>query len=205
MTTAFQYIFDNAESISINKRPITSQSISRDLTVRSISRGGQIWRFDVALPNGMPWDTARPFIEAIEYAGRTTEGTVQINNAGYNSWLTNYRGNCISTSGFVADVTEGSNVITLTANPSISSGNKFAVGDIIQLASGHVYSVVENTNSASNTVTLNRSVLDATGSYALFVGPDVTWNVICVGLPTWSIGARNQVSWSGAFSFYEVV
>lgn len=205
MTTAFQYIFDNAESISINKRPITSQTISRDLTVRSISRGGQIWRFDVSLPNGMAWDIARPFIEAIEFAGRSTEGTIQINNSGYNNWLTNYRGDCSTTSGFDAVVVNGSNVITLDSNPSISSGNKLAIGDIIQLGSGHVYSVVENTRFDSNIVTLNRSVLDATGSYTVLIGPDVTWNVICVGLPNWTIMSRNQVSWSGPFNFYEVV
>lgn len=204
MTTAFQWVFDNAETLSINKRGLTSQTISRDNTVRAVSRGGQIWRFDVALPNGMPWDQARPYIEALEAADRFTSGTVQINNVGYNSWLTNYRGDCLTTSGFVVDAVNGSNTVTITSQPS-STVTKFGSGDLIQLGlGGAVYSVATAVPTASNVVTLNRPVLEDTGSYGLFVGPDVTWNVICTQLPSWSIMSRNQVAWSGSFSFYEV-
>ena len=31
-----------------------------------------------------------------------------------------------------------------------------------------------------------------------------TWTVRCVDFPTWTITARNQVSWSGPFVFQEV-
>jgi len=30
-----------------------------------------------------------------------------------------------------------------------------------------------------------------------------TWDVICIQMPTWTINARNQVSWSGPFVFHE--
>ena len=71
-TTAFQYVFDNAESISFDRRAVTAQTISRDQTVRTVSRGGQIWKFNVALPNGIRWSEARPYIEAIDAADRRT-------------------------------------------------------------------------------------------------------------------------------------
>lgn len=36
-------------------------------------------------------------------------------------------------------------------------------------------------------------------------GTDSSWTVRCVEFPNWNISARNQVSWSGAFVFTEVV
>lgn len=204
-TTAFQYVFNNAESISINKKSVVGQTITRNNTVRSVSRGGQIWRFDVKLPDGMSWSLARPYIEAIEYADRYTTGVVNLNNPGYNNWLTPYQGNAVSVSGFTAAINIGVNAITLTANPTTSSGYKFRAGDIIQIGSGHVYSVSEDVAYNSNTVYLNRPVIETSGSYNLTVGPTVNWNVICTSLPQWTIFSRNQVSWSGPFTFYEAM
>ena len=203
-TTAFQYVFNNAESINFNRRAVTASTTSRDGTVRTVSRGGQIWRFEVKLPDGISWSDARPYIEAIDYADRTTDGYVQINNAGYNSWLTAYQGNSVNSTGFVANWTQGATSITLTTSPTTASGYKFRTGDIIQLGStGHVYSVVSDVAYNSNTVNLNRPIIDATGSGSLYVGPNATWRVVCTELPQWTIFSRNQVSWSGAFVFYE--
>jgi hypothetical protein len=185
MTTAFQYVFDNAASISIDRRAVTAQTITRDNTVRSISRGGQVWRFEVQLPDGPRWSELRPYIELIDYADRYTVGTVQINNPGYNSWLTPSLTGVTTTTG---SWTAGSNTIS-TAVP-------LAVGDIIQLGTGHVYSM-------TSTTTVNRPVIDATGSGTITVGPGVTWSVICTDLPKWTVFARDQVSWSGPFVFYE--
>jgi hypothetical protein len=201
MTTAFQYVFNNAESISINRRRVIGSTVTRDNTVRAVSRGGQAWRFEVKLPDGIRWSDARGAIEKIEFLDRSTVGTVQINNAGYNSWLTPYQGN--STGTFTATATIGSNSITLTGGQP-GSGFNFRAGDFIQLgASGHVYSVVSDVVFSSNTVTLNRPVIDATNTYTLTVGPSVTWSVICTDFPTWTIFARDQVSWSGPFVFSE--
>jgi hypothetical protein len=203
MTTAFQYVFNNAESIGMNRRAVTAQTISRDNTVRTVSRGGQIWRFDVKLPDGISWTSARPYIEAIDNADRYTIGTVQLNNAGYNSWMIPYRGNSANYTGFAATWTQGATSITLTTSPTTTTGYKFRVGDIIQLGTGSVYSVSADVAYNSNTVNLNRAILDATGSGNLAVAQNVTWSVVCTELPTWTIFARDQVSWSGNFVFYE--
>jgi len=203
MTTAFQYVFDNAESIGFNRRAVTAQTISRDNTVRTVSRGGQLWRFDVKLPDGIAWSNARPYIEAIDYADRYTIGTVQLNDAGYTSWMIPYRGNSVNKTGFAATWTQGATSITLTSSPTTTSGYKFRVGDIIQLGTGSVYSIVADVAFNSNTVSLNRPVLDATGSGALSVAENVIWSVICTEMPTWNIFSRDQVSWSGSFVFYE--
>lgn len=202
-TTAFQYVFDNAETINFNRKAVTASTTSRDGTVRTVSRGGQIWRFEVKLPDGIRWSDARPYIESIDYADRTTDGNVQINNSGYNSWLTPYLGNSANYTGFSASWTQGATSITLTASPSTPSGYKFKTGDIIQLGTGHCYSVVADVAYNSNTVNINRPVIDSSGNGTLSVGPNVTWRVICTDLPQWTIFSRNQVSWSGPFVFYE--
>lgn len=200
MTTAFQEIFNRAESISINRRATVSQTITRSNVVRSVKRGEPVWRFEVRLPDGIPWTELRPYIEAIDYADRYTTGTVQINNSGYNSWLTNYQGAASTTSGWSGSWTQGATSISVTP-AGYSSGLVFKAGDIIQLGNGRCYSVAADTSSTS--VTLNRPVLDSSGSGAIKIGPACTWTVVCTDMPQWSIFARNQVSWSGAFTFYE--
>lgn len=202
-TTAFQYVFNNAESISIDRRGVTAQTVSRSNVIRTVSRGGQVWRFEVKLPDGPRWSDLRPYIEAIDYADRYTTGLVQINNANYNDWLTPYQGNAANPAAITASWTQGTNTVTLTGGQA-ASGYNFKAGDFIQLgSSGRVYSVVSNVAYNSNTVTVNRPVIDATGSGTLITGTNVTWSVICTELPKWTIFARDQVSWSGAFVFYE--
>jgi hypothetical protein len=200
-TTAFQWVFDHAESVLINRRAIVAQTVSRDQTIRSVSRGGQIWRFNVQVPNGIPWTECRSAIEAIDVADRFTPATVQINNPGYSDWFMNYRGDG---SGFAGTWTRGQTYITLTAGSA--STYKFRAGDLIQLGStGHVYTAAADVPASATTVPLNRPILDATGSGALTVGPNCTFNLRCTVIPDWSIFQRNQVSWTGAFSFVEVI
>jgi len=207
MTTAFQYVFDNAESLSFDRRAITAQTVSRDNTVRTISRGGQVWRFEVTLPDGPRWQDVRPAIEAIEFADRYTVGTVQLNNPGYVSWLSGYRGDSENITGFAGTWTQGATSITLTSSPTTpSSSFKFRAGDFLQLGTtGRVYTVRNNVFWTSNTVLLNRPIIDATpgAPVALRVAENCQFKVICTELPRWTIFARDQVSWAGPFVFYE--
>ena len=204
MTTAFQTVFDYAETISINKQKKVAQTISRDGVVRSTSLGGQTWEFEVALPDGMSWTTMRPLIEAMETLDRVTPGVVRINRPG-NKWLSGYQGNYASTGSITASFTSG-NTINIVSGPVLTTGNKFVAGDFVQLgASGKVYSVAETVPVSSNLITLNRPVRDNTGTYTLVVGQAVSWTVICVEFPRWELFSRDQVRWSGPFRFAEVI
>lgn len=204
MTTAFQTVIDNAEAISFNRRKKVSQTVSRDGTVKSTSLGGQIWEFEVSLPNGPKWSTYRPLIERMEALDRVTVGTIQINSAN-QSWLTGYQGNLTSLSGIGVSFTSG-NTVTITSGASLGSGYRFRSGDLIQLgSSGSVYSVVNDVVYNGTTITLNRPVREAAGSYTLVVGQNVTWSVICVQFPKWTVFARDQVGWDGPFVFAEAV
>lgn len=118
---SFQFIFDNAETISVNNRPVVLQTITRNNTVRATNLGGAVKRYTVKLPDGIPYREISANITAAETLGQHT--------------------------------------------------------------------------SANVTVTLDGTVYD-------------TGNVICTVFPNWTLfgaGNINQVSWDGAFEFYEVV
>ena len=206
MTTAFQTVIDNAEAISFNRKKKVAQTTSRDGTVKSTSLGGQVWEFEVTLPNGPRWSEYRPLIERIEALDRVTVGTIQINKAAH-SWLTGYQGNLSSLSGIGVTFTSGNTVTIASGATGLSSGQfRFRSGDLIQLgSSGSVYSVVNDVAHNGTTITLNRPVREAAGSYTLVVGQNVTWSVICVQFPNWTVFARDQVGWDGPFVFAEAI
>ena len=201
---SFQWIIDNAESISIDRQEVVGQSITRNQTVRATSRGAGIWKFTVKLPDGIAWTDIRGPISTAEKLGRYTTANISLNTTG-QEWLYQYQGNSANYTGFVATITAGSNTITLTTSPTTSSGYKFKAGDLVQLgSSGKVYTVAADVAYNSNSVTLHRAVSEesATG-VALRVGPNCVWTVICTQFPSWTIFARDQVAWNGPFVFYE--
>lgn len=199
---SFQWIIDNAESISIDTKQVVGQTITRDGTVRSTGRGGQVWKFTVKMPDGPSWSENRGNIAKIEALDRTTTANIQINNSG-QSWMVKYQGNAANAAAITATVPSSGNTITLTGGQA-ASGYNFRAGDIIQLGStGHVYKVSADVASGNNTVTLNRPIIDSAGNVTLKVGPACTWNVVCTTFPNWNIFARDQVSWDAPFVFYE--
>lgn len=201
MTTAFQTVIDNAESISIDVRKSIAQTQARDGTVRAISQGALPWRFQVVLPNGPSWSEYRQDIARLQALDRNTVGTILINKVEH-SYLSQYQGQAANPATITATFASG-NTITLTGGQA-ASGHNFRAGDFIQMgASGAVYQVTADVAFNSNTVTLHRPVLEAAGSYTLIVGQSVTWSVICTDFPVWTIFARDQVSWSGPFVFVE--
>lgn len=203
MTTAFQYVIDNAESLSINKKKKVSQTISRSGLVKSISLGGQQWEFRVKLPDGPSWETFRPLIERIEALDRVTVGTIKINSAGHK-WITGYQGNLTNVSNIVVSTVSGDDtLLNITSGATLVSGFKFRSGDLIQLGFGKVYSVVDDVPYNSTQIKVHRPIRENAGSYTLAVGQNVSWNVICTQLPNWTLFARNQVSWDGEFVFVE--
>lgn len=201
---SFQNIIDLAESISIDRMKVVASTTARDGTVRTVSRGGQVWRFEVKLPDGPRWTDIRGIISKAEALDRNTAANISINATGQR-YLVQYQGNAASLSGFVATVVQGSNQISITSSPAISSGFLFKAGDFIQIgSSGKVYTVAADVAYPSTNVTLHRPVLEASGSgIALRVAQNCVWEVKCTQFPKWTIFARDQVSWNGSFVFYE--
>lgn len=206
MTTAFQEVIDNAESISIFKRKRVAQTQARDGTVRTTSLGGQTWEFAVRLPDGPRYTEYRGIIEQIEALDRVTVSTIQINHPGH-TWISEYQGNLPNPNTVTVSYTDG-NTLTITGGTTaLNTGQfRFRSGDIIQLGTaGSVYTVVNDVAHNGTTITVHRPVREAAGTYTLQVGPAVTWSVICTTFPNWTLFARDQVSWSGEFVFAEAL
>ena len=203
---SFQWIIDGAETMSIERKPVTAQTTSRSGIVRSVSRGAAPWRFEVKYPDGPKWTDIRVNVAKAEALGRVTSADIQFNASGL-SWFSQYQGNSVNYTGFYATWTKGENFITLTTSPTTPSGYKFRAGDLIQLTAGKVYTVAADVSSSSNTVYLHRPILEATRASPglLQVGPNCVFTVTCVDFPTWNLMARDQVSWSGPFVFSEVI
>jgi hypothetical protein len=201
---SFQWIIDKAETISINTKRMVATTTARDGTVRAVSRGGQVWRFDVKVPDGIPWSELRQYISQAEQLDRVSTATISLSATGQD-WLYKYQGNSVNKTGFVATIVQGNSTITLTTSPTTSSGFKFRAGDYIQLgSSGKVYRVAADVAFNSNSVILHRPVLDASASgVALRVAENCTWTVLCTQFPEWTLFARDQVSWQGSFIFTE--
>lgn len=75
---SFQWIVDNAESFSINRKKVVGSSIARDGVVRAVSRGNVRDTITVTLPDGIPWTTLKTNIEAAENLDRVTSAIITI-------------------------------------------------------------------------------------------------------------------------------
>lgn len=204
MTTAFQTVFDNAQDISINKRKKVSQTVARDGTLKAISLGGQVWEFEVTLPDGPKWSEYRPLVEQMEALDRITVATISINHPGL-TWLNGYRGDLTNTGTVTVSYTSGT-TLTITGGATLASGFRFKSGDFVQLGStGSVYTVVNDVPFNSNTITVHRPVREAAGNYTLRIGQACQWKVICANFPKWRIFARDQIGWDGPFIFSEAI
>jgi len=83
---AWQWVFDNAASVSLNEREVVSQTETRNETIRAVSRGSAIKKFTVVMPAGMQWSVVQTNIAAIDAADRFTVEAVTFNQA-YMSWM----------------------------------------------------------------------------------------------------------------------
>lgn len=75
---SFQWIIDNAESLSINRKKMVAQTTARDGITRSVSRGSQPKRIEVKVPDGIAWSDLRNNIAAAEALDRHTTATITI-------------------------------------------------------------------------------------------------------------------------------
>lgn len=201
MSTAFQTVFDNATTISINKKRKVSQTSSRTGVIKTTSLGGQLWEFEAQLPDGPRYSDYRQLIEAMEVLDRTQQGTIQITQP----YITGYQGDLQNISSGTVTFTVGNGVAITSGLGGITSGYKFRAGDVVQLgSSGSVYSVAQDVAYDTNAITFNRPIKESPGTYSLIVGPAVTWRVVCVQYPEYKIFGYDQISWSGPFIFSEV-
>lgn len=222
MATTFQYIFDNAESISIDTQVNVAQTISRDNTVTALERGGQTFRFTVKMPDGISYEEWRPHLTAIDYAGKSSVAGgefVNLNNSGYRDYMSKYQGDMTALTSWTGSIINARTLDNIAPIGNTATNGQYILksGDYIQLkivggvtADKNIYRIVNDIQAtAQDTATLHRAASEYGGSAVAVtfdVGPaNVNWLVKMVQYPQHTIFARNQVSWSGPFVFYEVL
>jgi hypothetical protein len=165
------------------------------------------------MPTGLRWSDVRGYIENIDNASKLDTQTVTLNSTGYN-WFVGYRGDQASPQSMTwrysaSEATVDTTKFQLGNMPSVSSGSVlFRAGDFIQPASGRVYTITQDiTRGTGSTqlVKVNRTILETQSNDAksIVVGSNVSWSLVCVQCPTWTIVERDIVGWSGEFQFYE--
>ena len=80
---SFQWIIDNAETLSINRKKVVGSTTARDGTVRAVARGDAKKVFTVKLPDGPRWSDLRTNIVAAEGLDRVTPATITIPYASF--------------------------------------------------------------------------------------------------------------------------
>ena len=201
---AFQWIVDNATAMSIDGRGVVAQTSTRENVIRTVSRGGRVWKFTVTPSPGATYTEARPYLAKLDQMDRITAADINFNHAGFEA-INQYLG---SGSGGFTIAGISSTTCTVTAGSLAGGAYVARAGDWLQIGStGSVYQVVQDPATGNGaTVTLNRPIDEAPGSYTGYFGPNVTWNVICVQRPSWGLvpaGNNMLVNWSGDFVFYE--
>jgi hypothetical protein len=203
---AFQWIINNATAMSIDGRGVVAQTATRENVIRTVSRGGRVWKFTITPSPGATYAQARPYLARLDQMDRITPAEINFDHTGFEV-INQYLGS--GTGGFTVGSLSGT-TCTVTAGSLSPPGSYVArAGDWLQIENtGHVYQVVEDPATGNGaTVTLNRPIDgELSGAYTGYFGPNVNWNVICVERPTWSLvpaGNNMLVNWSGDFVFYE--
>jgi hypothetical protein len=165
-----------------------------------------VWKFNVTPSPGKTYVESRPYLAKLDQMDRITIADINFNHAGFEN-IIGYLGS--GTGGFTVVVPAGTSVTTCTITAgTLASGYVCRAGDWLQIGStGSVYQVVQDPAVGNGaTVTLNRPIDEAAGSYTGLFGVNVNWSVVCVQRPVWSLvpaGNNMLVSWTGDFVFYE--
>ena len=78
---SFQYVFDNATNLSINRLDNVASTQARDGTIKATSRGTPKKIFTVELPDGPKWSDEKSNIEALETLDKHTTDSISIDYA----------------------------------------------------------------------------------------------------------------------------
>lgn len=211
----FQTIIDTATAISIDKNPIISQSVTRDQSVRQISRGGAVYRFKVSPSPGMLWSNYKDLVALLE-EGKIGSQTIQINKIGHE-WITGYSGELTTSelNGLTFLYTAGQQAVNtrqvgIFGLDAVATDTVvFKAGDLIQSANSvFPYTVTETVTKGAEAYVLapiHRPCLDTPSdtAYDLKAGTEVSWRVVMTKMPQWRITPERLIAWDGDFEFME--
>jgi hypothetical protein len=215
---SLQTIVDNATYITVDKKKVASQSVSRSGVVMTAERTSVVpYRFIVGMHDGLTYSTNRGLLEDIDALDITTEATIDIGDTNTNlSYVTAYQGGSTGTMTAV-----GSDAKELYVNSSLMSGGGngflFKKGDFLQPVGNtgtyrYPYQVtadVSHSSSSNVTIPVHRPVISQDGvaltSGTVNRGVDVRFKVKMLLKPSYSVVPHDRLSFSDDFELIEII
>lgn len=200
---SFQSIVNNAAGMQITNRRFVAQTQTRSGIVRSVAQNNSIWRFTVSPPEGVPWIDYRQDIALYEKSNRYTNTTINLSQSGFD-YMYPYLGQETNIANVKVSVIN--NTLNVQSGVTISSGNVFARGDLIQLVGGRVYQVTDDVAYNATVIPTHRAPVDeSVGTYDTNVGVNAVWTVVCTNMPRWRFVDHKRIGWDGDFEFQEAM
>lgn len=215
---SLQTIIDNATFITIKRKKLASQSVSRSGRVLTAEvASAEPYRFIVGMHEGLTYSTNRDLVESLDSLDVTVESTIDIGgtNSGLN-YITSYQGGM--TSGQVNQVTvtsaSASNIVLNTSAVTGSTpANAFKKGDYIQLDTNYRYPYTVTAdvawNGTSITVPIHRPFIPqdsyTVSGKGINVGVDAEWHVKVVNKVDYSVVPHDRIAFGGEFELVEII
>lgn len=216
---SLQTIIDNAMSITIDRRKVSGYTVSRSGQIKISSIASNVpWQMTVEMHSGLKYSTNRAVLEELDRIDRTIISTINIGSSNPElAYVTSYQGD-LNTSQLSSITIDTANVLTVTMNVSAvsTSSTNFVLrkGDYFKPTGAYKYPytvTADVTRGVSSTVSvpINRPFIDQSGyteaGAGIVVGKDVTWNMVIVSKPSYTIVPHDRIAWSGAFEIVEVI
>ena len=221
---SIQSVINIAESIQINRRKVVGVQITRN----EIARVSELltrnpWRMTVKVSALLNYDspTVRALLEELDRKDRKLPQVITFSGNSGLSWMFRYQGsmtaaeiNALRIQRF-GSAEHDYNELVLTNLPSAGSNSLpgavlFRKGDILQVA-GYPYPfTVQNATvlrGSSNTVTITTHrenfIDDSVVNSSITVGNQVSFNMLCINMPTYTFVNKNQVQFDSDFDLFE--
>ena len=218
---SIQKIIDNATFITIDKKKLAGQSISRSgVLLTSTVASAVPYVFKVGIHDGLKYSTNRDLLEEIDRLDVTIEENIDIGstNSGM-SYITAYQGDMDGGSLSMVG-SDSANLYIDASSATATSGNVlFKKGDFVQPQGNtstyrYPYQVTSDVNGigvgqSNVTVPVHRAVISQDGvaltSGGVLKGSDVTWNVKMTTKPSYSIVPYDRIEFDNDFELVEVI
>lgn len=217
---SLQNIINESVSLSIDKRKLAGQSISRSGKVKtSYVNTLRPWIFTVEVQPALDYESVRDFLEDIDTLDITgvEEVEIGVSNTGL-SWLVAYRGNLTPTQiGQMGISSVSGNTFTVDVSGVVggSSGDYVCrKGDFIQPDTGYKYpyKVTDDVLLGSGStvaIPVHRPIITQSGytfsGKDLVFGTDCTWNMKLTNKPNYTVVPGRFVQFDEPVVLMEVI
>lgn len=224
---ALQTIIDSCNGLTINRRKVVGQQITRNQIPRvSTTPTKNPWTMELDMPTSYRYSDARALMESVDVLDRTGYEDVTFSNNACLSWMFRYQGslplsqlNGLTVNSFVG------NQLVLSGLPPINANRVlFEPNDLIQIA-GFPYpftSTTQVTRGVLGTVTVTTHrpniITSSVTGLNLLVGNNAIFRMFCPNMPVYKLIVGGQkysaggtlinnalIEWSDPFQLYEYV